>query len=103
MKRIDEKRIFQIDDNIEKLSKLAINDYNIKIKLHEVRWIGEGSGYIKINSDFEIKFYIIEGNVQYFTEDSLLLNMFSNLKLDLIINKMWNLEKEKDSIMNSYY
>ncbi len=99
MKKIDEESIINIGKRIKELSRF----YNMTIKLHEARWIYEGSGYIKINNDINIKFYINEDRVKYFTEDRSLLDMFSNLKLDLRIKEIWGLKKESDSIINSYY
>jgi hypothetical protein len=105
LKKSDEESINKLSSRIDELSKLKIYDYALEIKLHEARWLCEGSGYININinTNTSIKFYIDKDVVIYDTDDKELLNIFSKIQLDLRLKEVWQLKKQIGSIFNSYY
>ena len=91
----------KLDDKINKLSKVKIVDYDIAIELHEARWIGEGSGDIKINnSNSLIRFYFDKDKVVYITDDLILLKTLSEVDFDLRLKEMWKLMRERNSIFS---
>lgn len=94
----------KLDDIINKLSKIQIGNYDIEIKLHEARWIGEGSGDIKVRnngSNFLVRFYFYKGNVEYITDNEMLLETLTQINFGSRLKEMWKILRKRNDIFTS--
>lgn len=69
--------------------------------MHEVRWIGNGSGNIKVknnNISKSIEFCIDKEEVKYFTGNKTMLETFNKISLSKTLKELWRLKTERDSL-----
>lgn len=95
------ERFTDLENKIGNLSQVKIHDYDIKIKLHEARWIGNGSGDILIKSknlNSTVRFYFYENKVEYDTVNVEILNLFKELEINLRLKDLLELKKQRDSM-----
>ena len=94
------KKYNEISNKLRNLSNLSIDSYDIEIELHKARYIGEGSGIIKVksSSSIPILFYLDNGKVKYVT-DSKIVEVFYKSNLDLRLKEMWKLKEEMNSLL----
>ncbi|MBD8045795.1 hypothetical protein [Clostridium faecium] len=93
----------KLDNRIKELSRTKVADYYVEIELHEFRWIGDGSGNIKVKNNSSInliKFYFDKDKVEYITDDIALLKSLSKIEFDLRLKEMWKLMRKRNSILN---
>ncbi len=102
MKEIDEKSILELQKNADELKTIKADDKKIEIDIDTVRWIGNGSGKINLESG-SVRFYIENGRIVYVTDSHELVRFFERLGLDLRIKKLMETQECINSIMNSYY
>lgn len=96
-----EQKFNELDSKINELSQFKVDCYNLKIELHKARWIGDGSGDIQIeNYSFNtpIRFYLDKNEVEYLTDDTVILDLFNKSNLGLRLKEIWELKRQQDNI-----
>lgn len=88
------------------LKMMQLSDFKVDglnsatIKLHESRWIGQGSGIILLeDTGTEIRFYFEDEQVIYLTNDKWLLELLKDSSIDARLKTMWALKLQKDSLL----
>lgn len=93
----------KLNSKINELSNVEVDGYNIEVETDEFRWIGEGSGNIRIkssNHETDIRFYLKKDKVEYSTSDSIILNVLGSIDFDLKVKEIWELTRNRNYIFS---
>lgn len=93
----------KLDDKIKELSNVKVDNFDIEIELDEFRWIGDGSGDIRVknsNSNISIKFYFKKDKVEYSTDDTAFLRTLSKIDFDSRLKEIWELTRKRNSLFS---
>ena len=97
----------ELDDKIKELSNVKVGDFDIEIELHEFRWIGDGSGDIRVKNsnsniliEFSIEFYFKKDKVKYMTDNTDFLITLSKIDFDSKLKEIWELVRKRNSLFS---
>lgn len=93
----------KLNTEIGKLSSVKVDGYDIEVETDEVRWIGDGSGNIRIkksNHEIVIRFYFNKDKVEYSTDDVELSKALNSINFNSRLKEIWDLTQKRNSLFS---